>query len=242
VEDVVKYEKELPAQAQAGSLLEVIARAVSDPRVDIEKMERLLAMQERVIADQRKAAYAAAMSRLAPKLPQIDRLGISHHGITYAQLEDIDTVIRPLYSAEGFALSFDSKKTDKGELRVIGKCTHAEGHSEIKEIELSIDQSGSKNGAQAIVSTISYGRRALTTMFFNLVTKKQDTDANVDEVITEDQAKDIRTMLVDMKSDEKIFLELIAGVNSIEQIPKRDYKRIMAALDAKRRVLESRVQ
>lgn len=239
MEDVVKYEKELSAQAQAGSLLEVIARAVMDRNVDVEKMERLLAMQERVIADQRKAAYMAAMARVAPQLPQIARLGVSHHG-KFALLEDIDSVIRPIYGKEGFSLSFDSKPSEKGTIRVIGRCSHADGHTETKEIELPLDVSGSKNGAQAVISTVSYGRRALTTMFFNLVTKGEDTDANVDALITEEQVKDIRTMLHDTKADEKKFLELIAGVGKIEEIPARDYKRVMSALDAKRRALETR--
>jgi hypothetical protein len=37
-------------QVPVTSLLEVISRAASDPTVDIEKMERLMAMHERITA------------------------------------------------------------------------------------------------------------------------------------------------------------------------------------------------
>src|SRR3990172_6987482 len=43
-------------------LLSVIARVVADPHTDIEKMERLLAMHERITAEQRKQAFATALS------------------------------------------------------------------------------------------------------------------------------------------------------------------------------------
>jgi len=50
-------------EAQA-SVLDVIDRAARDPSVDVEKLERLLAIQERLLADQRKTAYFAALARL----------------------------------------------------------------------------------------------------------------------------------------------------------------------------------
>lgn len=219
-------------------LLSLIAKVVSDPRVDVEKIERLLAMQERVVADQRHAAFTAAMARVAPQLPEIERLGTSHHG-KYARDVDIDRVLRPIISKEGLSLSFDSVPAE-GKVRVICKLSHAEGYSEVKQIDLPIDNSGSKNGAQAIISTVSYGRRALTKMFFNLMEQGEDTDGNDPTLITDEQAKDIRVMLQDTKSDEKNFLQLIAGVDKIENIMARDLKRIINALETKKRLIDEK--
>ena len=50
-----------PAQDQHAALLQVIARAAADPAVDIDKMERLLAMQERVMERNAEAAFNDAM-------------------------------------------------------------------------------------------------------------------------------------------------------------------------------------
>lgn len=218
---------------QATNLLSVIAQAVADPRCDVAKMEKLLDMHQRIVDEQRKTAFMAAMARVAVKLPEIGKHGTSHHG-KYARLEDIDKAIRPIISEEGLSLSFDSQPIE-GKVRVTCKLSHADGHSETKQIDLPLDNSGSKNGAQSVISTVSYGRRALTKMFFNLVEAGEDTDANTDEPITEEQARDIRTLLKDTHSNEAKFLELIAGAPRIEDISARDFKRVVNALETKRR-------
>lgn len=90
----------------AGGLLDVIARAARDPNVDIDKMERLLEMQERVHARNAKAAYYSALADMQPNLPAIiERGGIKDRTgniqSTYALWEDINDVIKPILSASG---------------------------------------------------------------------------------------------------------------------------------------------
>lgn len=215
----------------AGNLLAVIAQAVADPRMDVEKMSKLLDMHERIMADQRRTAYMAAMARVAIKLPEIGRLGESHHG-KYARLEDIDRAIRPIISEAGLSMSFDSAPVD-GKIRVTCKLSHSAGYAEEKHIDLPLDTSGSKNGAQSVISTVSYGRRALTKMFFNLVEASEDDDGNGGpEPLTDDQVKDIETMLVDAKANRKKFLEYMKA-GRIEDIRQSDYAMAVNALQAK---------
>lgn len=225
---------------QPTDLMAAIAQAVCDPRVDVEKMERLLAMHQTIVAEQRKVAYMAAMGRIAPKLPRINQHGrIEVNGqlrSKYARLEDIDLAIRPILAEEGFSMDFDSAPIEGGKILVTCRLSHCEGHSETKQIPLPIDKTGSKNDTQAVVSTVSYGRKALVKMFFNLVEGGEDNDGQgSDEPISKDQVLDIRTLLQDTKSDEKKFLELIAGVSRVEDIPARDYKRCINALETKMR-------
>src|ERR1043165_451973 len=59
----------------ANNLLGLITKVIADPRVDIEKMSRLLDMHERIVAEQRKVAFMSAMARLQEKLPQIEKYG-----------------------------------------------------------------------------------------------------------------------------------------------------------------------
>ncbi len=212
----------LPQAIPANNLLTMIADAARDPNMNVEKMERLMAMHERLVANQQRTAFMAAMGRLTPKLPEI------------ARLEDIDRAIRPLIAEEGFSMSFDSIPVD-GKVRVTCKLSHAEGHFETKQIDLPLDNSGSKNGAQSVISTVSYGRRALVKMFFNLIEAGEDTDGNSAEVISADQAIAIRDLIKESGANERNFLELIAGTQSIEEIPARDYKRVMNALETKKR-------
>jgi hypothetical protein len=222
---------EVVNKTEATSLLQVIAQAVADPRCDVEKMERLLAMQERVVADQRRTAYMAAMARVAVDMPMIGKFGESHHG-KYARIEDIDRAIRPVISKEGLSLSFDSEEIGN-KVKVTCRLSHSEGHSEEKSITLAVDNSGSKNGAQAIISTVSYGRRALTKMFFNLIEGGEDTDGNNPTPITADQVRDLEAKLTEVGMDRKRFM-VFMGVGDLADILAKDWKKAMNACDVKR--------
>jgi len=178
---LVKAEKaEVADIREESSLAQIIMRAARDPQIDVEKMERLLAMHERITAEQRQTAFMAALAAVAPKLPPILKKGRivipGQPARKYALLEDIDRAIRPIISTEGFSLSFDTQPAEGGKIRVICRLSHRAGHSEVKQLDLPVDKSGSKNDAQAIVSTVSYGRRTLTKMFFNLIEAGEDDD------------------------------------------------------------------
>jgi ERF superfamily len=232
-----KANTQLVVQAEAvqesGNLLSVIAKAVANPDLDVEKLSRLLDVHERIVAEQRKTAFMAAMARLTPKLPEIGKHGMSHHG-PYSRLEDIDRAIRPIIASEGFAMSFDSQEIGN-KIRVICKLSHAEGHFETKQIDLPIDNSGSKNGAQAVISTVSYGRRVLTKMFFNLIEAGEDLDGNRPIPITEDQVKDLQILLQDTDSNVAKFLAYM-NVEKLEDITSAEFKRAINALETKQRV------
>lgn len=217
-----------------GTLMAAIAQAVSDPRMDPVKMAQLYDLHERMLADQRKVAFNAALARLAPKMPEIDRNGMSHHG-KYSRLIDIHRAITPIISEEGFAIIWDQPAdAPGGKIRVSGRLLHCEGHSESRQIDLPIDNSGSKNGAQAVISTVSYGKRAITKMFFNLVEATEDTDGNDPGTISEEQARDINALIDEVKADRARFLSYM-GVASTGEILAKDFTKAITALESKRR-------
>jgi ERF superfamily len=238
---ILTDEHRAPAVPDPTDLLSVIARIAMDPRADVEKLERLLAMQERVMADQRKIAYKAAMNRLQSRLPQIDKYGRGKNS-KFAKLEDIDTIVRPLLAEEGFSVDMDEESRTNTTVTFVMTISHREGHEVPKHLTLTID-AAAKNQAGISVrppiqddgSTVSYARRYLLKMHLNLIEKKEDTDGESLKPITADQVLEINTMLVDTKSDKAKFLKLIAGTDSIEAIPARDFRRVMNALEEKRR-------
>lgn len=235
--EVVKASPETPAQVET-SLLAVIANAATDARVDVDKMERLLAMHERIMAEQRHTAFAAALSRLQAKLPQINKAGrIIVKGTErsrYARIEDIDLAIRPLLAEEGFAFAFDSEMLD-GKMRISAKLSHRDGHSETKFLILPIDTSDYRTNVQSVGSTVSYGRRYLIKMHLNLVEVAEDDDGRGgSKPISQDQARDLHALLTGVGADEARFLKFM-GVDSIESILVRNHKQAIAALEAKRR-------
>src|SRR3546814_8683619 len=85
---VKKQESHAVAQtSESSSLLAVTSRAASDPNVDLDKMERLLAMQERIVARQAEALFASALSEMQDELPSVGERGDAAGRYTYALWE-----------------------------------------------------------------------------------------------------------------------------------------------------------
>ncbi|MBC8718415.1 ERF family protein [Ochrobactrum sp. Marseille-Q0166] len=142
-----------------------------NPNVDIDTMERLLEMQERIMERNVKAAFSAALSRMQPELPVInERGGIKDRAgnvqSTYALWEDINDAIKPVPAQYEFALSFKVGRED-GMIVVTGVLSHAEGRSEQTSIHLPTDTSGSKNAVQAVGPSTSYGKRYTACVLLN---------------------------------------------------------------------------
>lgn len=167
---------ELPAaQPEGATLLAVISRAASDPNVDIEKMERLMLMHERMENRRAEAEFADAMATMQDKLPSIGERGDAAGRYKFALWEDINAAIKPILSAHGFALSFRTDFTDG--IAVTGVLSHRSGHSERTTIKLPADPSGNKNAVQAVASSVSYGKRYAAGALLNLTSHGEDDDA-----------------------------------------------------------------
>lgn len=178
VAKVIEQPQQL-AQIDQGPMYSMIERAARDPAVDIDKMERLMQMQERAIAREAKAAFDTAMSALQPDLPAIGERGKAlvqgQVRYTFALWEDINTAIKPVLMKHGFALTF---RTDFANgITVTGVLSHRAGHREETSITLPTDASGSKNAVQAVASSVSYGKRYTAGALLNLTSHGEDDDA-----------------------------------------------------------------
>lgn len=179
--ELVPAQRELPAASDPALMFE---RLAMDPNVDVEKLERLIAMHERIIKHQAKAAFDAAFSEMQGEIPVITERGeIKVKGelrSKYATNEDIQEIVRPILQRHGFALRFRNE-FDSGKLKIVGILSHRSGHSEQDEFVASADDSGSKNAIQALGSTRSYGQRYTTTALLCIATRGIDDDGQSSE-------------------------------------------------------------
>jgi hypothetical protein len=228
-----------PVANDAGAIIQVIERAAVNPQVDIDKMERLIQMQERIMDRNAKSAYAAALSAMQPELPVISERGAIDLGRgpkqRYALWEDINDAIKPVLAKHGFALSFRTGQLE-GKISVTGILSHREGHSEETTMYLPADTSGSKNAVQAVGSSTSYGKRYTTSALLNLTSRGEDDDGKAGgaKTITADQAADVHALIDEVKADKPKFLDWL-GVESVEQIPATKLSQAVKALNDKRR-------
>ena len=163
------------AVSESATILSVIQRAAADPQCDIEKMERLMAMHERMQDRQAGAAFNTAMAAMQSELPSIAERGTGHNNARYALLEDINDVVKPIMQRHGFAVSFKVEH-HAGGINVTGILMHAAGHREQTTMLLPNDTSGSKNAVQAVGSAVSYGRRYVICALLNITTRGADDD------------------------------------------------------------------
>lgn len=174
---VVKAESHQPLApaSESENVLAMISRAASDPSCDLDKMERLLVMHERMTARQCQAEFADAMAAMQSELPAIGERGNAAGRYTYALWEDINQAIKPILQRHGFALTF---RTDTANgVTVTGVLTHRNGHREETSITLPADPSGNKNAVQAVASSVSYGKRYTAGALLNLTSHGEDDDA-----------------------------------------------------------------
>lgn len=183
---VVRQDDQPPAiQPEGATLLAVISRAAADPQTDVEKMERLMAMYERVEAKRAETDFNAAMSQAqtAMRPIQADMTNPQTRSL-YASYAKLDSRLRPIYTANGFALSFDTATADVPEyIRVLCYVTHKNGHSRTYRVDMPADGKGAKGGdvmtkTHATGAGMTYGMRYLLKMVFNVAVGEDDTDGN----------------------------------------------------------------
>jgi len=237
-EVAVKAETVLEAQPQSESaaIISMIERAARDPAVDIDKMERLLLMRERMEQGRAKTAYLAALAGMQAEMPAAVRRGKGHNGKDYARFEDIIEAIRPVLVKHGFSISYRTAQDDKS-IRVTGVLGHKDGHSESTDIVLPADTSGSKNIVQAWGSSTSYGKRYVSLTLLGIATEREDDDgraAGAGPVITEDQAMTLREMIESVGADSAAFCRFLR-VETLSALPAARYDEAMNALKAKGR-------
>lgn len=224
---------------QGDAIFNVIERAARDPNVDMDKFERLMAMQETITARNAKAAYFSAFADMQGDLPVIEERGQGHGNITYALWEDVNEAIRPVLQKHGFGLSFRvGRSTDK--LTVTGVLTHRDGHFEETTIELPADTSGSKNSVQAIGSSTSYGKRYTSSALLNLTSRlpsDRDDDGNAAgraQTITEDQVMNLRELVQEVGGNESKLCQGLK-INSLSDLLASRYDEVVRLVKNRKR-------
>ena len=236
---------EAPQPQRASDLDQFIMMAATREDVSIEKLERLLVMKREIKATEQREQFFESLALVQSQMPQLEQNGLIDYGagkgkIKYARYEDIDAVVRPLYSKYGFSVSWDSAPAFEGKMVKVTGTFSCHGHSEKREMTGPVDSSGGKNGIQGVASTVAYLKRQTLKMFFNMVERGHDKDgANPADLkpITQDQADTIRTQLVDLKADIGKFVSML-GVEKLEDIRVGQMKEVAAAIERKRRAVK----
>jgi hypothetical protein len=201
-EIVMPPERQQPVavhQDQEVSMLATISRLALDPRCDMEKLERLMALQERMEAKSALEAFNASFAEMQCAMPSVvKRTENTHTKKLYADLDDINAMVRPVMAKYGFGVSFKIVNTPAG-VNITGILMHKGGHREETSMLLPLDAGAGRSAVQSVGSTTTYGKRYVMCALLN-ITSGDDKDNDgckdqVDPLVTPAQARQVQALL-----------------------------------------------
>lgn len=190
-------------QQVAVNPMQLLSMAV-EANADIEKLERLMALQERWEANEARKAFDEAMSAFKSEAPKINKncrvqyTSKKDNSVTdykHASLDHICHTINPILAKHGLSYSWDTHQ-ENGTLTVTCIVAHRMGHRTRTPLMSTPDTSGGKNAIQSIGSTTTYLSRYTLLAALGLSTEGEDDDgagaeAQAPETITDDQVAEI---------------------------------------------------
>lgn len=170
------------------SLLPMIERLAANPDFDVAKLEKLIEMQTRILDRTAEQAFNAAMSEAQQDMRPIAADAQNPQTRSkYASYAQLDRALRPIYTAKGFGVSYDTADSHLPEhVRVLAYVTHRDGHARTYHVDMPADGKGAKGGdvmtkTHAAGAAMSYGMRYLLKMVFNVAVGEDDLDGNTQD-------------------------------------------------------------
>jgi len=243
-----------PPSNSPSTILTLIERVALDPCADVEKLERMMTMYERLKAKEAELEFNAAKGRILKKLVDSkivkNRSALyeiekgkpqrgTYEAFKYAPLEEIDRHLRPLLAEENMDLSYSDEPRNGGGILIRGRLKHLPGgHYEDSFMSAPPDTTGGKSNVQSVGSTNSFLRRYVACNIFNIVVVGDDDDGT-GRTIDETQMKTIVELIKKAKAGPK-FLKYMKA-QSIEEagslevaaatIAARDYRKAIRTLE-----------
>lgn len=204
---------------------------------DMEKLEKLMALQERWEASQARKAYMVAISKFKQNPPTVIKdLVNKQYESNYSSLANMVNTVNGSLGIHGLNARWDINQSGS-DITVACILSHSMGHSERVPITAGPDESGKKNSIQQIKSTITY----LEGVTFQAVTgvacaepgKDDDGNgfsSNTALFITPEQIEDLeKAMKVAGVGSDYICKK--AGIVSLDMVPASRLKSIKNHLE-----------
>lgn len=225
----------------AGGILNVIAKAAADPKTDVDKLERLLAMQERVLDREAEQAFNAALRAAQDEIhPIVKNRKNDSTKSSYADLEAVSDAIDPVFRKHGFSQSFGTADCPlEGHYRVTCRLSHTGGHHRDYQADVPADTVGlkgnqNKTATHGFGSALSYGRRYLKLLIADVATTDDDGRAagKATGFISKEQLA-VLNGLADAVGADKIAFCKYAKIDSFSDIPADQYNDAIRVLSQK---------
>ena len=215
---------------------EMIRQAVAGG-ADLTKLEKLLELQERWDANNARKEFAKFFSMAQSDIEAVIKTkeNTQTHS-KYAELGDVIETAKPAYTRYGFSVIFYEGDCPKeNHIRIFADVLHGSGHKETYHYDVPLDGKGLRGNDNMTAihgkaSSVSYGRRYLMCMIWNIPTADNDGNTQKLPTITEKQLHILRDLIISKDMEEKKLLEFLA-ITSLEDLKEGDYMKAMSAIN-----------
>ena len=177
---------ERPELPQIGDPVQLIAMGIQSG-VDVETMERLLAMRQELERAAARKAFDEALSAIQGECPIIKKDtpgGKTKGGVVayyYATLDSIIAQVGGLLRKHGFSYRFVCESPDNG-VAVSCEARHIGGHVETSRVAVPLgERTGIMSAPQQAMAATTYAKRYAFCDAFGIATGDGDTDAAMEE-------------------------------------------------------------
>lgn len=213
---------------------ELILEAVKG-NADLSKLEGLLNLQKDWEAYQAKKLYAKDFASVQSEIEAVTKnLTNPQTKSKYADLAAVIQSAKPIYTRHGFSVIFYEGVTPHTEhVRICADVLHNAGHKETYFYDIPLDGKGLQGNANMTkihgkASSVSYGRRYLMCMIWNIPTEDNDgTQVKTSENIDDKDLHRLRDHIIAEGLTETKVCDFLK-VPSLEKLPKSELQRAMA--------------
>lgn len=229
---------EIVKDTQSRTPSEMINIAIANG-ADLDKLEKLLTLQERWEANEARKIFAKSFAASQEKILSVAKTkNNSQTHSKYADLGDVIESSKPVYTKEGFSIIFYEGDCPKeNHIRIFADVLHSYGHKETYHYDVPMDGKGLRGNDNMTAihgkaSSISYGRRYLMCMIWNIPTQDNDGQSiRPVNKISDSKLHIIRDLMISKELTESKLVEFLK-VDKLENMLEADYTKAIQAIKA----------
>jgi len=206
----------------------------------IEKMEKLMDLQERWEKAQAQKAFFEAKARFKANAPTVIKDAENkQYNSTYATIGNVVNTVSEALGKHDLDASWDIDQPENSDGIIVVTCTltHPMGHKQSVKMKSPPDKSGNKNPIQQIKSATTYLKLATFEAVTGIATKEgnKDDDGNAagSPPISEEQTKHIMNLIDETESSAAQFCKYFK-VAAVAALPASKFDAAVKALEKKR--------
>ena len=238
-----------PPTSEGATILAMIDRVMAMPDIPVERVKELFSLHKEMEAEHARKEFAAAFTAAQAEMGPIAKDASNPQTRSkYATHAALDKALRPIYTKHGFGVSFNTAEgAPENHVRVLCYLSHAGGHERVYQADIPADGKGAKGGdvmtkTHAACSAMTYGKRYLLLLAWNIAVGDQDDDGNAagapsqnaNEPISQGQLAELIKLADDVGADKARFCKFY-GIASLAEITVSNLEKAEAALNSKRK-------